>query len=158
MPRVVEFLLRQEATTTVVTAGIDLQKSDDVDLIWSHIVGGHEVETTIEVKVDTQAHNTYNFAFETVSNEMRGTAGCFLRTKAELFYYLWTGSGDLWRMRTAPTRRWFTSEMSSRPKRFRTFETTTRISDGLFYSSYGRLVPLVDLKAGLGDGLRCVRL
>lgn len=158
MPLVTNYLLRQEATISVVTAPTEMQKSDDIDLIWSHVVGGHEIETTVEVKIDTQAHNTYNFAFETVSNETRSTPGCFLRTKAELFYYLWAGSGDLWRMKTEPTRRWFLAEMSSRPKRFRTFETTTRVANGVFYSSYGRLIPLTDLKAGLGSGLRNVKL
>ena len=50
-------------------------------------------------------------------------------------------------MDTKKVQAWFLDEMKKTPNRFRPFETYTRLDDGTCYSSFGRLVPLDDLKA-----------
>ncbi|MEW5985621.1 MAG: hypothetical protein AB1791_03210, partial [Chloroflexota bacterium] len=60
----------------------------DVDLLWTVLdKGGRLRVIPLEIKGD-RYHQTGNFFLETVSNEGRGTAGCFLYTRAEwLLYY-----------------------------------------------------------------------
>jgi len=97
------YLQAQAGTVAVVNVedNPDYQRRD-VDLLWRVLVerGDTVREWRIEVKVDRYAapkdavlgtfarRDTGNFALETVSNDERGSPGCFLYTSAhELYYY-----------------------------------------------------------------------
>ena len=140
LPRVIEYLWSKESTTAVEPATSEQQIKSDIDLIWSRVVNGREIETTIEVKCDTYAPK--NFAFETISNEVKGTKGCFLRCEADLFFYYFVEQGVMYRMEMKTIYDWFVSEMSSKRNRFPMFETYTQLDNGMVYSTFGRLVPV----------------
>ena len=155
MKEVIDYVLSRSDTVKVDVADVPLQKRDDVDLIWHKT---NSSVSTIEVKIDAQAHKTGNFAFETISQELKATPGCILRTKSNYFYYYWAGSADLWRMETERMQRWFVDEMTKTPKRFRIVETATQLDNGRIYTSICRLVPLKDLQNGLGENLHHKKL
>mgnify|MGYP006269361235 CR=1 FL=1 len=142
-----DYLYKRPETVGLTTASVEVQKKEDIDFFWMRAVEAKIEETSVELKVDTQGHETGNFAFETVSNETRGTLGCFLRTNSDLFFYYLAGSNELWVMETRRVQQWFLDEMKKTPKRFQPFETYTKLNDGTCYSSYGRLVPIEDVKA-----------
>ena len=142
-----DYLYKRPETVGLTPASVEVQKKEDIDFFWLRANATKVEETGVELKVDTQGHETGNFAFETVSNETRGTLGCFLRTNSDLFFYYLVGSGELWVMETRKIQQWFLSEMKKTPNRFRPFETYTKLDDGTCYSSYGRLVPIEDVKA-----------
>ena len=86
---VTDFLLETwPQTVTVHNVEEDpAYQEHDVDLLWTIMERGRLRIIPVEIKGD-RYHQTGNFFFETVSNEGKGTAGCFLYTKAEwLFYY-----------------------------------------------------------------------
>jgi hypothetical protein len=121
------------------------QIEQDIDLNWDF--KGHN--KTIEVKVDWQGHSTRNMALETVSNEIRGTRGCFMRSEADFFAYFFIESRELYVFKMQELREWFIKELSKRPNRFREFTTHTKLDSGIIYPSYGRLVPI---REALGSG------
>lgn len=150
LPVIVEYLKKKPITVRVEVAGRELQIEDDIDLIWTHLTEDWEVETSIEIKFDTQGHSTGNFAFETLSNELRSSRGCFLRTRASLLYYYFVESAELYIFETGKVRSYFESELASRPRRYRLFETYTATPDGRFYAAFGRLVPIAEVVKALG--------
>jgi hypothetical protein len=156
---VYDYLYARPDTVGITKAPTNVQKSDDIDFSWLHTSGEDDVVTSeVELKVDTQGHRTGNMAFETVSNELRNTTGCFLRTKSDLLFYYLVGNGELWVMDTKKVQHWFLEEMESKPFRFQSFETYTKVGNS-YYSSYGRLVPISELeKAGKSIGLRKANL
>ena len=145
--KIYDYLRSKPETFGLTDASVEVQKKEDIDFFWLRATEAEVSETSVELKVDTQGHETGNFAFETVSNETRGTIGCFLRTTSDLFFYFLAGTNELWVMDTKKVQAWFLDEMKKTPNRFRPFETYTRLDDGTCYSSFGRLVPLDDLKA-----------
>lgn len=158
MERVQSFLYAREETVGIAEATLEEQKRLDVDFHWLRTMDDSLEQVKVEVKFDTQGHATGNFAFETVSNELRSSAGCILRSEADLLFYYFCESRELWVMGMREVREWFLEEMASTKNRFRSFETYTE-RDGLVYPSYGRLVPLVDLKnAGPKIGLKRAQL
>lgn len=141
-------------TLRVIPATAEQQKGQDIDLVWVRTRNGEEITSTVEVKVDTQGHSTGNYAFETISNEEGRTAGCFVRTEADLFFYYFTENRELHIMKTDSARDWFLSEMRRKPKRFRIFDTYTPTRNGTHhYCTIGRLVPIAELKKALGKQL-----
>ena len=159
MGRITEYLYAREETVGISDATDEEQRQKDIDFHWMRVYGDRVLTTPVEVKVDTQGHSTGNLAFETVSNEIRGTRGCFMRSEAELLFYYLSGSAELWVMDLALTRKWFEEEMSKSRNRFRMFETYTSLSNGQVYSSYGRLIPVEELKAvGKLIGLKYAKL
>ena len=145
MERIHNFLYAREETVGIAEASPEEQKEQDIDFHWMRIIGDKIEEIKVEVKFDTQGHETGNFAFETVSNELRTTPGCIVRSEADLLFYYFCGSKELWVMGMKEVRSWFLGEMASVKNRFRSFETYTEVGHSV-YSSYGRLVPLADLK------------
>lgn len=111
----------------------------DVDLLWSFIDGeGHLRVVPVEVKGD-RYHRTGNFFFETVSNEGKGTTGCFLYTKAEWLFYYFVDSGALYCLPMHGVRPWFEENMD----RFSERRTSTPVASGQeSYVTVGRLVPI----------------
>ena len=159
MDSIKSYLYARPETVGISDADKDEQIEKDIDLHWMREYAEKVIVTTVEVKVDTQGHETGNLAFETVSNEIRGTRGCFMRSEAELLFYYLAGSGELWVMDMALVRKWFIDELSKSRNRFRLFETYTSLSGGQVYPSYGRLVPIEELKAvGKLIGLKYAKL
>ena len=158
MERIHNFLYAREETVGIAEASDEEQREQDIDFHWLRLLDNKIEELKVEVKFDTQGHATGNFAFETVSNELKSTPGCILRSEADLLFYYFTESKELWVMDMKEVRSWFLSEMASVKNRFRSFETYTVVGSGV-YSSYGRLVPLADLKdAGSSISLRRAQL
>jgi len=136
------FVLAHPATLAWTPASAESQKRDDIDFSWTFWGVSQEPRTrTVEVKVDTQGHETGNYAFETVSNESRASPGCILRTQADILFYYFVGSRELHMSQTRRLREWFLRELASKPKRFRTFETYTLVGNEC-YCAFGRLVPI----------------
>ena len=111
----------------------------DVDLLWSIVDGeGNLRIIPVEVKGD-RYHRTGNFFFETVSNEGKGTAGCFLYTKADWLFYYFVEIGRLYCLPMHGIRPWFDAHMH----RFRERRTSTPVARGQDrYITVGRLVPI----------------
>jgi hypothetical protein len=114
----------------------------DVDLLWT-IIGrdDHLRVIPVEVKGD-RYHQTGNFFFETVSNEARGTPGCFLYTKAEWLFYYFVEIGLLYCLPMDKVRPWFEWNQY----RFAESRTSTPVGEES-YVTIGRLVPIKTLLA-----------
>ena len=154
IPIIKGYINSLEATVALEDADADMQRNDDIDLVWTRSYNAKTEKLTLEVKADTQIHESGNFAFETISNEIRFTQGCFMRSRADYFYYYATKSGDLWIFPLTIVRQWFDREMSSRPNRFREFKTHTKLNGGKVYVARGYLVPVAELQRFLGKELR----
>jgi len=155
MPSVANYLLGREDTTQLREANKQEQLAYDIDFYWSHVVKGRELESSIEVKVDGQIHRTDNFAFETVSNKEGGTAGCFLRSEADEWYYLSAGDGTLYRWRQKPVREWFLANQS----KFRSVTPQTPSSaTRRGYTSTAHLVPVKALLNAGGASIKIEKL
>jgi hypothetical protein len=156
LPIIRAYIDSLEATVNLEPASLEVQRADDIDFFWTRSYKARLSTISIEVKVDTQIHETGNFAFETISNETRFTQGCFMRSKADYFYYYASESeaGDLWIFPLIIVRQWFEREMSSRPNRFRDFKTHTLLPNGNVYIARGYLVPIGELSRFLGNELR----
>ena len=92
----------------------------------------------MEIKGDRH-HRTGNFFFETVSNESKGTTGCFLYTRAEWLFYYFVEVQTLYCLPMYSVRPWFEENMD----RFRERRTSTPVAEGQeHYVTVGRLVPI----------------
>lgn len=78
----------------------------DIDLV-VHVRHGENVELyTVEIKVDQYFDKTRNYFFETISNDVYNTLGCFLKSEADfLFYYF--PSREIHIFNLEPAREWF---------------------------------------------------
>ena len=111
----------------------------DVDLLWTLLDKDGSLRIIpVEIKGDSY-HRTGNFFFETVSNEGRGTEGCFLYTRAEWLFYYFVDSGDLYCLPMHGVRPWFEENLL----RFEERRTSTPVDNGKdHYITIGRLVPI----------------
>ncbi|MEJ2749832.1 MAG: hypothetical protein P8183_18270 [Anaerolineae bacterium] len=113
----------------------------DVDLLWTVADKHGSIRTIpIEIKGD-RYHNTGNFFFETVSNESKGTPGCFLYTGAKWLFYYFVGNGRLYCLPMDKVRPWFHENID----RFAERRTSTPVGKGEHYITVGRLVPIQDV-------------
>lgn len=158
MPLVARYLAEKPGTINVWDATLEQQQRDDIDFVWERDVAGKNVSRSVEVKVDSQIVRTHNFAFETISNELYQTPGCFLRSQAHWFIYACAETLSAWVMPMSVVREWFIAEVTASPNRFRHFETFTKVNQGIFYCSIGRLVPVADLEHALGNLVQKVML
>lgn len=117
----------------------------DVDLLWTIADGERLRVIPVEVKGD-RYHRTGNFFFETVSNEGKGTAGCFLYTKAEWLFYLFVEVGTLYCLPMWRVRPWFEANLA----RFRERRTSTPVGRKS-YVTVGRLVPIETVLAEVAE-------
>jgi hypothetical protein len=108
----------------------------DIDLLWVTEKACYKVE----IKADRIGHQTGNFFFETTSNKEKGTPGCFLYTEADLFFYFFTQTRQLYILPMPATRAWFLS----RQDKFTERETMTPVGSDS-YTTVGRLVPIKDV-------------
>ncbi|GAB4579359.1 MAG: hypothetical protein Fur0022_20970 [Anaerolineales bacterium] len=105
----------------------------DVDFLWVT----QNATYKLELKADRLGHRTGNFFFETTSNKEKGTPGCFLYTEADLFFYYFTETRQLYSLPMPATRTWFLPRQAQFAER----ETTTPVGTG-YYTTVGRLVPI----------------
>jgi hypothetical protein len=146
---VADYLRSKENTLSVVPATVEQQKTEDIDFIWTRSISGEPVERSVEVKVDTMIHRTGNFAFETISNELRLSVGCFMRSQAHWFAYVSNETRTMWVMEMKAVRDWFITTHTEQPRLFQPFQTFTKVADGIHYSTFGRLVPVEVLEKGM---------
>jgi hypothetical protein len=104
----------------------------DVDLIWVTQTRSYQVE----IKGD-RWDKTGNFFFETQSNAEQQTPGCFLYTEADLLFYYFVHTQELYILPMPETRRWFIAHMDE----FSEKSTTTPVA-GYQYTTVGRLAPI----------------
>ena len=154
LPIIKAYINSLEATVALEDADAESQRRDDIDFFWTRSYKTTTKTLSLEVKADNKIHTSDNFAFETISNEIRFTQGCFMRSKADYFYYYATKTGDLWIFPLVIVRQWFEREMSSRPNRFREFKSHTQLNNGKVYVTRGYLVPIGELSKFLGSELR----
>jgi hypothetical protein len=122
----------------------------DVDLLWTVLSKDDSLRTIpVEVKGD-HYHQTGNFFFETTSNESKQTPGCFLYTKAEWLFYLFTEISRLYCLPMKEARPWFSHHQHQFPER----RTSTPTKDGQAYITVGRLVPIHTAVAGISGILQ----
>jgi hypothetical protein len=91
---------------------------------------------TIEIKAD-RWNKTGNFFFETLSNEEKGTLGCFLYSEADFLYYYFINTKTLYSLPMIKSREWFLANIS----RFKEVKTRTKVRNS-FYTTVGRIVPI----------------
>jgi hypothetical protein len=122
----------------------------DIDLLWTYLDDNQlEITVSIEVKSDRQ-YATGNYFLETISNEQKGTPGCFLYTEADFVYYFFIDKKELHIFKMPETRDWFLQHMN----RFRERKTSTygnRNYAESIYITVGRLVPRNVLQNELSD-------
>jgi hypothetical protein len=78
-----------------------------------------------------------------VSNESKGTPGCFLYTKAEWLFYYFLEIGKLYCLPMDKVRPWFIQNLA----RFKEQRTSTPTGSGEGYVTIGRLVPITAVLA-----------
>lgn len=160
MPRIIQYFTSRDDTVSLTTANLELQKAEDIDLLWEHRTSdGHVLSKSIEVKVDTQIHKTRNFAFEVVVGLLEPKQGCFVRTTSDYLFYVSSVSGELWIMTTKVAQEWFADEITNisklgnRKSRWPIVTTNSALSNGRYYTAVCYLVPEKDLVEGLGNHL-----
>jgi hypothetical protein len=149
LPAVVDYLRSKEGSIEVIGASAEEQRADDIDLHWTRLVDGESVRRSVEVKVDTMMNRTGNFAFETISNELRLSVGCFMRSQAYWFAYVCAETRTMWAMEMTAVRDWFITTHTEQPLLFAPFQTFTKVANGVHYSTFGRLVPVAVLEKGM---------
>lgn len=112
-------------------------QAHDVDLLWTVLEKERLRVIPVEVKGD-RYHRTGNFFFETISNESKGTPGCFLYTKAEWLFYYFLEIGKLYCLPMPEIRPWFVQNVD----RFKEQRTSTPTRSDQSYVTVGRLVPI----------------
>jgi hypothetical protein len=114
-----------------------IYQEHDVDLLWAVVERSGRLRIIpIEIKGDTY-HQTGNFFYETISNESKGTPGCFLYTKAKWLFYYFVEAGILYCLPMGQVRPWFYTYM----ERFEERKTSTPVGNET-YVTVGRLVPI----------------
>lgn len=144
------FLLSQDPASRVENVEDDPHyQSLDVDLLW-HRPGG---VVGVECKGDAQAHRTGNYVLETLSNRDAGTAGCFLKSRADVWHYHLLGSRELHVWDLEPVRAWFLAHQDRFPRR----ETKSGGAAGGWTTVF-RLVPIRAVLEEVGGHVGVYRL
>ncbi|WP_017730876.1 hypothetical protein [Nafulsella turpanensis] len=131
-------LRRQSKTVDVINVENDpIYREKDIDVLWIVKTEEGAVKTIgIEIKGD-RWHKTGNYFFETVSNEEKGTPGCFMYTEASFIYYYFVEERELHILPMPATRDWFKKNEET----FQERKTSTPVGRGEHYVTVGRLVP-----------------
>lgn len=131
-------LRSQPATVDVVNVEDDAEyRAKDIDILWRRRLDDGSIKTIrIEVKGD-RYYKTGNYFLETISNESRGTPGCFMYTEADFVYYYFVDERELHILPMPATRDWFRKHLNE----FKERKTSTPVGNGEHYVTVGRLVP-----------------
>lgn len=135
----VEALLRKQARTLAVrnVENDPFYRTKDIDILWEvQLDDGSTKTVSIEVKGD-RWYQTGNYFFETISNEGKGTPGCFMYTEADYVYYYFVEEREVHILPMPATREWFKERLEN----FRERKTSTPVGSGEAYITVGRLVP-----------------
>lgn len=135
----IEALLKKQAVTLEVinVEGDPVYREKDIDLLWKvKLSDGTSKTVSIEVKGD-RWHKTGNYFFETLSNEGKGTPGCFMYTEANYVYYYFVDERELHILPMPATKEWFIKHLPE----FKERKTSTPVGNGEYYVTVGRLVP-----------------
>ena len=148
-----DYLRAKKETVSVenVEDNPDYRKKD-IDLIWKYSKNGIIKEIAIEIKGD-RYYRTGNYFFETISNEGKGTPGCFLYTEANCIFYYFLDEKELHILPMPRTKKWFLEKINE----FKERKTSTPVGNGEFYVTVGRLVPRRRVKEEV-KGLRIINL
>jgi hypothetical protein len=111
----------------------------DVDLLWTLAEHGRLRVVPIEIKGDTY-DKTGNFFFEIISNESKGTPGCFLYTAAVWLFYYFVNTGRLYCLPMDKTRPWFIHNNDHFPR-----SRTSTPTGNSHYVTVGKLVPIAEV-------------
>lgn len=88
------YLLDSKQTKAVMDVRDDKYfQSLDIDFLQQDIDNNIN---KIEVKTDTMAHRTGNFAYEHTSNKKYKTIGCFEKTQSDYIFYYVQGTKDMY--------------------------------------------------------------
>lgn len=140
------YLRSKKETVNVINVENDKQyQKKDIDLIWRVNVNGKERDVYIEIKGDRYSH-TGNFFIETISNREKNTPGCFMYTEADYIFYYFMDTKELNIMPVKKSRDWFIKNIDRFSEKF----LSTKVGNGAFYTSAGRLVPKEIMKKELG--------
>ena len=132
-----KFLLNHPSTLSVKNVeNVTEYQHLDIDLIWKYKKDTTIHEKTIEITAD-RYHKTGNYFFETISNEKKGTPGCFIYSTADYLFYYFIDEKELHIMPLKKARKWFTDRID----RFKERKTSTPVGSDKYYITVGRLVP-----------------
>ncbi len=136
---IIKYLQKQEATLRVEDVSNNPAfQIKNIDLILYKKDG---ITINIEIKTDERMHKTGNFFFETISNDLKGTPGCFMYSEADEFYYYDIISDILYIFDLKIARDWFTKNIG-KFKEVATATSTLDSKSNVLYRTIGRLVPI----------------
>ncbi|MFN8393028.1 MAG: hypothetical protein U0136_22225 [Bdellovibrionota bacterium] len=107
-----------------------------IDLLWGVAAATCTVFIAVEVKADRN-HATGNFFFETTSDIERQTPGTFLASSAELYFYTFPDTKEIYCLPLCDTREWFKENIESFHERI-----AHSSRDGRTWDTAGYLVPV----------------
>jgi len=109
----------------------------DIDLIWTFKKNNVNIVRFLEVKTDN--YTTGNFWIETISNEKKGTIGCFLKSHADFFYYYFIKWDSVYIIPMKQAKKWFQKNMDN----FSISKTKTKDNHNNYsHTTVGRIVPI----------------
>lgn len=126
-------------------------RKKDIDLLWVYRLNGKEKVKKLEIKGDRYSR-TGNFFLETVSNKEKGTPGCFMYTEADFVYYYFVDTKEVNIMPVEKTRKWFLDNID----RFEEKKLATKVREGIYYTSLGRLVPKEVMRNEIGTKYKVI--
>lgn len=142
-----DYLMSLSCAVSVVNVENNSEYQDkDIDLIWKYENPQKKLcECAIEVKTDS--YTTGNFWLETISNDAKNTEGCFLKSRADYFFYYFEKLDVLYIIPLKAAQKWLRLNMD----RFRESITSTKDkkSGTHLYHTIGRIVPIETLRAEL---------
>lgn len=119
----------------VAVQDITYYRKQDVDLL----VFNGDKRYKVEVKIDSMGDMTGNLFCEIVSNESKGTQGCFVYTECDLWVYYLANTKMLYMFPMDDFRDWVLGQEQGV---WRNGRTATDVGNGGSYSSKGYLVPI----------------
>jgi hypothetical protein len=115
---------------------VEFYQEKDIDLLAIKIEDSKEKIIRIEIKVDRH-HESPNFFFETTSNNLKETEGCFMYSEADLLFYYFINTHRLYILPMEKTRAWFIENQN----RFEDGACKSEVGNGGTYGSLGKKVP-----------------
>ena len=132
---VLRYLKQKHGNDVIDVRLVPLYQKRDIDFLLPD-------DTAVEVKTDTWLHKTGNLFFEAARDH--GFAGCFYRSKADVWAYVDAESGKAYLFRLSEAQAWLS--LNFQPD----WLTTTRSHrKGAFVTFVGWKVPLATFVAGV---------
>lgn len=122
-------------------------RARDIDLLWRRRrLPGYYEQLTIEVKWDR--YTTGNIAFETLSVVEQEIPGCFLTSKADLWYYCFPSWSKAYILPLPRTRAWFLEKGGAYPRKITSSIDRER---GRTWHTEFAVLPLTELLAAVPE-------